>query len=202
MPYYWKEFTKKYPTLVGKKQIKEPFDARFDTKLGTLIKIFSFNLKGSTTAALKSIKVLSRIESPEELLEQQTPQAKFLYKRYEKLNKEYEFLRARAFKAHKKDDKFFIFKYAEDQTSFTKDLSDDMMYHHQDKIIVLARERSEHLVMSIRTSNKGPVIKPAFEKALLGIEGSGGGHDHACGAKIAKKDFKQFIKVLREELSL
>jgi len=137
-----------------------------------------------------------------EILDQTTPQGRFLYKKYQKYNKQYEFLRKKAFDAYKKDDPFFVFKYTETQTSFTKDLSDDMMYHFPDKIIVLAREKSGYYVMSIRSSDQAPEVRPAFVKAIALVEGSGGGHAHACGAKIVKEDFKTFITTMRQELSL
>jgi len=201
-PYYLDEFIKKYPKLISKKKYKNPFDIRFNTPFGKLIKIFSFNLKGTTSNALRSIKVMSRIKTPEEILDQTSPQGKFLYKKYEKLNKEYELLKKSALKSYKKDDAFFIHKYTEDQTSFTKDLADDLMYNHPDKVIVLARQRQGYMVMSMRTTDQGPEIKDAVEKALVGIDGAGGGHAHACGAKVAKVDFERFISKLREELSL
>src|SRR3989344_4317192 len=202
IPYFWKEFVTTYPHLAEDRVYNGPFDVRFNTPLCILIKVFSFNLKGSTTDAMKSIKIMSRITGPDEILNQETAQGRFLFRKYQALNKEYEFLRKKALKAYSKEDPFFIFKYTENQTSFTKDLADDLMYHHQDKVIVLAREKEGHYVMSMRTSESGPVIKDSVERALVGLEGSGGGHAHACGCKIPQEHFETFISRLREELKM
>ena len=54
MPDFFKEFAKKNPKLLnGAKEIGEIL---FETKLGDLIKILSFNLKGNTSEVRKSIK--------------------------------------------------------------------------------------------------------------------------------------------------
>ena len=151
---------------------------------------------------MKSVKIMTRIETPEEILEQTSPQGKFLYKKFEKMNKEYEYLRTKAIKSYNKDDRFFVFKYTEQQTSFTKDLADDLMYHHPDKVVVLAREKDGYYVMSIRTSEEGPVIKDVVEKSFMGLDASGGGHAHACGCRIKKEDFATFLERLREQLTV
>jgi len=43
-------------------------------------------------------------------------------------------------------------------------------------------------------------IKPILEKALRNVEGYGGGHDYACGANVAKKDFLDFLDVIKKEI--
>ncbi|MAG15425.1 hypothetical protein CMO88_00005, partial [Candidatus Woesearchaeota archaeon] len=83
IPEFADEFAKKYPDLWSSK-VKKPDDALFETKLGTLIKVFSFALKGPTSDAIKCIKILTRIEDPYEILEQKTPAGRYLYKKYEK----------------------------------------------------------------------------------------------------------------------
>jgi len=42
----------------------------------------------------------------------------------------------------------------------------------------------------------------SLEKALVGIDGYGGGHEHACGAAIKKHDFKKFIENIEAQLTL
>ncbi|MBI5871890.1 phosphoesterase, partial [archaeon] len=52
--------------------------------------------------------------------------------------------------------------------------------------------------LSLRSSR---FILPAILKiALKGIEGFGGGHEHACGATIKKEDFSRFVEQLKESL--
>ncbi len=212
LPDFFKDFAKKNPELIGKAkrtktqrvfgaQKSEAFLATveellFSSPIGKLVKIFSFSLKGTTTDVRKAIKIFTRIEDPMEILKQTTPKGKLLYKKYEQVNKVYEELLKKALKVKK--DKIIVFTYSEDKLSLTKDLANELMYRFPDKIIVLGREKSGEIRCSIR-SNKINLTK-AVAKALIGIEGYGGGHERACGAAIKKEDFKQFLKNLEKEI--
>jgi single-stranded DNA-specific DHH superfamily exonuclease len=197
MPCFKDEFCKKYPDLMDS-SIEKPEKALFSTRLGKLIKILSFNLKGTTQSAMKSAKVLTRIETPYEILDQTTPRGAFIYKNYEKVNKEYEHLLEKA-KKNKTKDKILLFTYRHDKISLTKELSNELLYKYPKKIIIIGREKSGEMKCSIRTG-EGIAIPDALARALQGIEGYGGGHEHACGAVVKKEDFKKFIENLRTEL--
>jgi nanoRNase/pAp phosphatase (c-di-AMP/oligoRNAs hydrolase) len=194
MPDFMKTFAKKNPKLVG--DAKKIEELLFESPLGKLIKIFSFNLKGTTSEVRKAIKIFTRIEDPFEILEQTSPRGKLLYKKYEQVNKTYEELLKKALKVKK--GKIIVFTYSEDKLSLTKDLANELMYRFPDKIIVLGREKSGEFRCSIR-SNKINLTK-AVEKALIGVEGYGGGHERACGAAIKKESFKEFLKNLEKEI--
>jgi len=202
IPYFFEEFRKKYPGLVGKKKYTNPGEVMFTTDLGVLIKVFSFIMKGSTSEAMNAIKVLSRIDSPYEILNQTTSKGKFIWKKYQKINEQYVNLKKKAMKSYKKDDKLFKHIFTDEKISLTKDLSNDLLYNHPDKIIILGRDSNGSVKMSLRSSKKGPIISTALEKALVGIDGYGGGHEHACGCSVASKDFKRFVENLRNELKI
>ena len=174
-------------------------DALFNTQIGTLVKVFSFNLKGSMADVIKSVKILTRIDDPYDILEQRTPQARILWKKYLEVNKEYEEMLANALK-HDSDDKLFVYTYEDDKLSLTKDLSNELLYK-LNKVIIVGREKSDEVRCSLRAPAKINIAK-ALERALIGIEGYGGGHEQACGAAIKKHDFKQFLENLRKELKL
>ncbi len=197
MPDFKDEFCREYPDLMDS-SITKPEDALFGTRLGKLIKILSFNLKGTTQSAMKSAKVLTRIENPYEILDQTTPRGTFIYKKYENVKKEYDHLFEKA-KESKTDDKILLFMYRQDRISLTKELSNELLYNFPDKVILIAREKSGEMKCSIRTG-PGIAIPDALARALQGIEGYGGGHKHACGAVVKKEDFKKFIENLRNEL--
>jgi single-stranded DNA-specific DHH superfamily exonuclease len=74
-----------------------------------------------------------------------------------------------------------------------------MIYKHPEKVVIIAREKSGEMKCSLR-SGKNVVLAKMLEKALVGIEGYGGGHEQACGAVIKKEDFKQFLINLSMEL--
>ncbi len=175
-------------------------DALFNTKLGILVKVFSFNLKGPMPEVSKAVKILTRIDDPYEIMEQKTSRGKLLWKKYLEINKAYEALLADALKKAS-DDRLFVFTYQEDKLSLTKDVANELLYKLQDKVIVLGREKSGEVRCSLR-SPAGINLAKALEKALVGVEGYGGGHENACGAAIKKEDFKRFLENLRKELKL
>lgn len=196
MPHFTEEFREKYPDLMPEKH-QTPGALLFETKMGILNKAFSFNLKGSTSEVFQSIKIMTRIDSPYEILEQSTPKGRLVYKKYEKINKVYDSLKEKLLKQKTKK-KVKVFKYTEDRLSLTKDMSNELLYLFPDSIIVLGREKSGEMRCSVRAMNTD--LKPIMEKALIGIEGYGGGHEHACGCAIKVHDFDKFIANIEKQL--
>jgi len=196
IPLFINEFKKEFPDLVENKY-KVPGDVIYNSKLGHLIRIFSFILKGKTNDVMKCIKILTRIESPYEILNQETAQGKFIYKRYEQVNKLYEPLLKDVMKtAEKTEDKLVIFTYKDDKSSFTSDLSNEAIYRFPDKVILIGREKNDEMKCSLRSSKI--ILPPLIEKALIGLNGYGGGHEHACGLNVKTNDFDEFVKKFRE----
>ncbi|MBU1204545.1 MAG: DHH family phosphoesterase [Nanoarchaeota archaeon] len=197
LPDFSAEFSRKYPDLLPA-EIKRPEKALYETKLGELIRILSFILKGKTSDVLSCIKILTRIKTPYELLNEETAQAKFIIKRFKKVKEEYDSLLDEALE-HSKADKIIIFTYSDEKMSFTGDLSNELLYRFPKKIILVAREKGGEMKSSLRSS--GPVsVSEILKKALVKIEGYGGGHEHACGACIKKKDFEKFVENIKKEL--
>lgn len=186
-----------YPSLIPD-YADSPEKALFETEFGELVKVFSFILKGSSKDVRQSIKTITRIDEPYEIMAQQTPAGKYLYTRYKKIKDEYDLLLEEALKT-KAEGKLVCFKYKTDTISLTKDVANEMLYRFKDKVIVLAREKSGEMRCSIRSPAKINVLKK-MEKAMRGVEGYFGGHINACGANIKQDDFNRFIKQLKEEL--
>ncbi len=195
IPDFIGEVIKEYPDLIKKSKTKNAGEALHKTKIGKLARMFSFITKGKHENVMKCLKVLIRIKSPYEILNQETPQGKFIYKRFSFINKRYRALVERAKKAAKGN--FLVFIY-DDKMSFTGDLSNELLYLFPKKHIIVGRERNEELKLSLR-SNKN--ILSAMNQALKTIEGLGGGHKNACGAVIKEKDFEKFIDVLKKNLN-
>ena len=169
-----------------------------ETEFGKLVKVFSFIMKGSTKDVRQSVKVMTRINDPYEILGQHTPAGKYLYKRYKKVKEEYDKLLEKAMKTKPKDN-IVLFTYTTSSISLTKDLSNELLYRFKDKVIVLAREKSGEMRCSIRAPKRVDLLRK-MHKAMQGIEGYYGGHEQACGANIKQQDFKRFLKELKEEL--
>lgn len=197
VPDFHDEFVKKYPKLIDKKT-KSPPEILFGTELGKLSRIMSFMLKGKTGEVMKCVKIMTRIGDPYEILEQKTPRGKYIYKKYERMNEKYEKLLKTAIKEVSKD-KLLVFTYSEKEMSFTGDLANELLYRYPDKIIVIGREKDDEIRMSLRSSKV--LLPPILQKALQHVSGYGGGHEHACGACVKKDDFKEFLEILRKEMS-
>lgn len=186
------EFRKKYPYLLPK-NIKKPEQALFDSELGKLVQIVDFNLKGSTSDVMKSIKIFSRIDDPYEILDQTNPKGKFLYKKYLTIRQKYEELLNQV---QASDDKFLIFKYKDSNLAISSTLSNELLFRYPDKITIIAREKQDDIMMSLRSGKEKIVDK--LNEALANTSGYGGGHDLACGACVKKDEFDEFIKKFKE----
>jgi len=189
LPEFTNEFQKKYPGLLG--DVKNPGEALYDSDFGKLSKIFAFILKGKTSDVNKCISILEKIESPYEILHQETPKGRYLYKYYQKVNKHYEELLKDAKKAVS-NEKTILYMYPSSKHSFTGNLSNELLHRFPGKIIIIGREKEDRIILSLRSSKEA--IPPALEKALEGLDGYGGGHTFACGGNISKEDFPEFLK--------
>jgi single-stranded DNA-specific DHH superfamily exonuclease len=195
IPEFHKEFSKKYPDLLPKDlKVKNPGTILFETKLGLLCKIINFNLKYPTKDALTAVRILSRIDDPMEILDQTTPAGKYIYKKYLFFNQIYE--RAKS-SVNVTKDSLIVFEY-EDKYSLTGDLANELMYYNPDKIVLIARLKGGEYKCSFRSTNLA--IRPLLEKALIGIDGYGGGHECACGGAIKTHDWEKFLENLRREI--
>ncbi len=189
------ELRKQYPSLLPE-NINKPADALFNSDIGKLSRIVDFNLKGTTTQVMQSIKTLTRIEDPNEILSQTSPRGNFIYKKYLVVNDKYEEIKNNI---KVTDDNFIIFKYYDNKLAISSMLSNEFLYKHPDKITIIAREKNDEIMLSLRSGKIKIVDK--LKKALEGINGYGGGHDLACGACVKKEDFDKFIENLRREIA-
>lgn len=195
IPEFSKKFIKEYPDLWDKKiKIRNPGTVLYETVLGKLCRIIQFNLKGMTKDVQASFKIMTRINDPYEILNKTTSQAKLIFKNYENLEHKYQEIISRI-KITK--DKLVLFMY-NDNYSITSDLSSEIEYHHPNKLIIIARQKDDDMKCSIRAEKLD--VRAILEKSLIGIEGHGGGHEHACGASIKQKDFDKFIENVRENI--
>lgn len=188
------EFRQQYPDLLPE-SVKDPAEALFNSEIGKLARIVEFNLKGTTTQVMQSIKTLTRIKDPHEILNETTPQGKFIYKKYQAVNEKYESLKN---DVKVTDDKIILFKYSDSKLAISSMLSNELLYRYPDKISIIAREKSDEIMMSLRSGKVKIVDK--LKAALEGVEGYGGGHDLACGACVKRHDFDKFMDNFRKQL--
>ncbi len=186
------EFREKYPGLLPA-SVNDPRAALYTSPAGALARIFSNILKGSSSDAMKYVKAMTRIESPYEILNQDNARARFIFRRHEQIEREYRMLLAQAKKRVGK--KTVIYIYPDSKIAFSSDLANEMAYLHPDKLVIIGREKNGEIKCSIRTEKMD--IPAAIEKALAGLRGYGGGHEHAAGCVIAQEDYAAWEKRMR-----
>jgi single-stranded DNA-specific DHH superfamily exonuclease len=164
------------------------------TKTGELARILNNVLKGSSSDAMKYVKALTRISEPIEILEPNDARGRFLLKKHKAVDEEYRKLLAEAKKAVTKD-RFVVFTYHDNKMAFSSDLANEMIYHHPDKIVLIGREKSGEIKMSLRSNDT--VLPPIIEKAMVGLQGYGGGHEYAAGACVKAENFSDFVDNLK-----
>src|SRR3989344_525541 len=184
------EFNKKFPDLC--EYVDDAGKIMFETKLGKLIKLFDFILKNNHYKVLQYVNLIEKIESPYELLEGTSKNAKEIIKVYKKVNKEYEILLNDALTPQ--SSKIHVFLYVSGKTSFTSEISNELTFRFKDKMILVGRQKNNLVKLSLRYQ-KGDLRK-ILEKSLEGLDGTGGGHEHACGAHVKSEDFNEFAKRL------
>lgn len=194
-PDFAEDFKKEYPDLVPSK-LNAAQDILFDSKLGEIIMLMSFVLKGKTTDVNKCIKIMTRISNPMDYLNHDLAAIKFLMKKYLPLKKKYDVLLEAALKKSS-EDPILLFLYQAD-TSLTKELSNNVQHKEPEKLVIICRDKSGEMKCSLR-AQKYP-LSDILEQTLVGINGFGGGHEHACGAVIKKEDFGTFVDKLRDAL--
>jgi len=197
---YYKDFCEEYKDL-GNLELKEPPDILFKTKIGLLGKLFTFMLTGKSEDVKKSINILIKINDPYEILERTTPRGKFIYKRFDKLNKDYERILNDAIKNNVQYKRILLYTYTKKDTSYTGVLANELIYKFPEKVVIIAREKDEKMKISVRSYYKSDIILPRLIRmAMDSLNGYSGGHDHACGGVIDKEDFRIFVDRLEHLL--
>lgn len=193
VPEFSSEFSQKYPGLLPR--VGEPGFMLFDTGIGKLARIISSLLKGTTTEVYQCISTLEKIREPEEILEEKTPAGKFIMKAYKKVNKVYDKLLQKALKENS-DGNFIAFTYPMTKISLSGELANELLYRLPGNFIIIGRVKKDSVAFSIRSAVY--VIPPLLKEALEGLEGYGGGHEHACGGSVSLRDFPEMVGRLRK----
>ncbi len=197
MPEILDKVREKYPSLLDDDQ-NEVEEILFDSRLGKLIRIISFNLKGDVESSMNSVLTLLRTKTPEEILDRESRKGKYLYRKYAELEERYRPMLERALEKADSSDKFLVFKYEHQGTSFTSELSNELIARFPDKIVVVARHHDGDYKCSMRSASVR--IDEVVEKATEEAGGYGGGHRMSCGGLVPDENFDEFIQTLKDEL--
>ncbi len=185
LPNFIDEFIEHYPDLIPKKTTLPKMV--FKDPISKLIKFFFLIQNGSSNDVRKSINVLKKIKDPDEILKQTTSQGKYLWKRFQVVNKMYEEL-LKEVKVTRS--KLLLFYYTENKWSFTANLANELMAKYPKKVILIARKKGDEYKCSFR----GKDVATALQTALENINGRGGGHPDAAGATVKEQDWDKFLE--------
>ncbi|MFH1053092.1 MAG: DHH family phosphoesterase [Candidatus Woesearchaeota archaeon] len=191
---YNKEFSRQYPDLLPS-GIKDPAKVLFETKIGTLAKLIGFILKGNNANVNKSIDMLCKVKTPYEILNQETEEGKFLWDRFQYLNKEYDEMLRHALKNKKGN--LLLYIYPSSKMSYSGMLANELLYNFPDSYIIIGRSKDNLVRCSFR-SPKGKNMREIVQKALKGLDGFAGGHEQACGGTINADDFSKFVENVKD----
>ncbi|MDP3990477.1 MAG: DHHA1 domain-containing protein [archaeon] len=187
-------FIEKHPEFLKKKEDLPTM--LYKREMEHLVKFFFFIMKGPTVEVHKSIKILTRLKSPNEVFKQESSQGRFLWKRFQKINSKYEEIIKEA-KKNATRNKLLLFEYGDDKWSFTTNIANELTVRYPKKVILIARKKSGEMKCSIRA--QVPIIE-ALKNAMHGLQARGGGHPTACGAVIQEADWDEFLKRFTEEI--
>lgn len=191
LPDFLEEFREQHPHLLPERfsTVEEVY---LSPEMGPLIRTLQFNLKGRREDVKKSILVLSRIEFPEEILEERTPKGKFLARRARLFSQVYERLLAQALEEAELAGSLFVFIYENERHTVTGDLSNELLIRFPEKVTIVGRRHDSKIKASLRS--KGVSLPDKIEEAIAGLQGYGGGHTNACGLVVKEEDWPLFLE--------
>jgi single-stranded DNA-specific DHH superfamily exonuclease len=192
MPEFVSDFKERYPEFWG--QVKEPFEAYYRTEIGRIAMAINFGLKDSVTHVVQLQNFLISCNSPNDVFMEVHLNYAFR-KKYLDVKKKYEALLEKA--QDFVGEKLVFFEYG-GEMSISSDLSNELSYLNPGKYIVVAYHKGEISNLSLRGKN----VKKILAKVLEKVDGSGGGHEDAVGARVKTSELKKFRKILEEEIGV
>jgi single-stranded DNA-specific DHH superfamily exonuclease len=196
IPDFANNVMKKYPDLINEEQLNKSEKALYESKFGFIVKLLSFALKDRTSNVVNMLKLLVNISTPYELLEQNN-KTKQIYHRFKQINRHYTRLIEKA-KSHARS-KLLFFQYG-GSLSLSAELSNELYYNFPNRVIVVAYLKGEKANVSIRGNTN---VRDIIIEAIKGLDATGGGHEHACGATVKVEDLPLFrerlIKLIRSK---
>lgn len=193
LPEFIEDMKKQYPELIDA-AYKNAFDILYTTKFGEICQIISFGLRDKTSNVVSMMKFLMKAGSPTDLTEE-NPKTKSFLKRFKEINEKYQKIVKSA--RENVSGELLWFTYAGD-LSINQYVANELFYRYPHKVIVLAYTKSSIVNLSLRWEKD---IRTATVNAIAQIEGAtGGGHEHATGARVSKDKLDFFKEKLLEEI--
>ncbi|MEK6858782.1 MAG: DHH family phosphoesterase [Nanoarchaeota archaeon] len=184
LPSFAQTFGNVYPEF-WKQGIRKPFEAYYDSELGTLARALGFGLKDSVSHVVYLQNFLIGCSSPQLMLAELSSTSSFA-ETYVRLKKRYDALIAEALASPY--DTVVFYQYS-GTLSISSELANELSYRFPKQYTVVAYVNAGVCTMSIRGTN----VKKILESLLPHFESStGGGHPDAVGARIRADDIGRF----------
>ncbi|MDO8460720.1 MAG: DHHA1 domain-containing protein [Nanoarchaeota archaeon] len=192
LPDFASEFEKEYPEFWG--PVRDPFDAYYRTEIGRTAVALNFGLKDSVTHVVQLQNFLISCKGPGDVL-QETPSNYAFRKKYSDVKKKYDDLIKKAKQGI--SGSVIFFEYG-GELSISSDIANELSYFYPNRYIVVAYRKDAILNISIRGKN----VKQILENVFKEVEGSGGGHDDAVGARINSENLEKFKETFEREIEV
>lgn len=193
LPDFIEDIKKDCPELLDY-PYKTAFDILYNTKFGEISQIISFGLRDTTTNVVNMMRFLMKASSIHDILEENQKTKSFL-NRFKEIDEKYKRILKKAEECI--EDDLLWYTYAGDM-SINQYVANELVYKYPEKLVVVIYTKGDIANLSLRW--KGD-IRTATVEAVKGIEGaSGGGHEHATGARVSKDKIEEFKKRLLEEV--
>ncbi|MDP1729163.1 MAG: DHH family phosphoesterase, partial [archaeon] len=156
--------------------------------------VLSFGLRDSESNVVAMMKFLINVKNPNDIFEE-TSKKKVLFKRYKFIDEKYQKIMRKAEENIEGDILFFT--YSGDM-SISQYVANELSYKYPHKAIVVVYTKGNVSNISLRWEKD---IRLATVNAIKDIEGSsGGGHEHASGARLPADKLEVFRENLFKEI--
>ncbi len=123
-----------------------------------------------------------------------------IFENYSQLLDEYNLILKDAKKVKPKNNLYF-FTYDSDM-SFTKTLAEEIRYIYKSvPVVAICFKKADKPYYHCSFRGVNYVVNSLVERALNGLDGMGGGHPYAAGARVHENDFLKFKKRIFKQLS-
>ena len=191
VPDYYSDFRKEFKDLTI--DSKDAFEIIYNSRIGEITTMFAFALMDRTTNVINMLKLLMKVKSPYDVLEENT-KTHSMQSRYNELYEKYKIIIEKAKEEEKKSGKLLFFKYG-GEIGMSAEVSNKLRYLFPEKVIAVVRIKEGRASFSIRGNN----IRDKAVKIIEKIEGAtGGGHRDAIGAQMRLGDVEKFEEELRK----
>jgi single-stranded DNA-specific DHH superfamily exonuclease len=187
-PKYIEKVVIDYPELI---RHKSPNEIKYLDDFGKVVRMLSLSLKSYNSFIEDIISLFLKAKNPYDILNENDENRK-LHQRYNSLNK---FINRQLEKAVVIN-KLVYLEYS-GEYSLSSDISNILYFNNPEKFIVVCYKKEDFVNISLR----GECAKKITQKITSELEFStGGGHDLACGLRIPLEKFREFKKIISENI--